>query len=526
MDKEKLFSKLNSKDYNTRLENILENKDFSESVKNLLLSMLYKIEGAYRDYTIVKRVVEDKKTYIEEILDIIKEKCEKIIIVEKGSADAEDMEDEDTKFLVNKLENTIYLMHPNENLLLYTLYKLDDKQIYLDEKYNLIRNALSSLLNSGENINKIEVLRDFNGWNWNVATHEIPEISTNLVYQNLIYLLGINFIKNLLHTDEVVDYIDLIQRELTKNYAKEYADEILKQIYKISIIICTNKNGREKKRLLEEKEILQNELNRLQDKTTLLNEILTSKKVAVNRIKEIDTILNDKNLLREEYVKRNEKRADYNKIFSISHLTEILNKERRKLLLEIEENNRLMEPMYYIEIIKNLEKDLELLKDIELEEKDKERNKLIYILKLQKIFMKCFDKKTQKVNEKEEIINLLYMLRYYKLIYITKKVQIKDILELKEELNKLEENIIQKAYELKVLTTVTNEKEINNIIIKELLCTKIISLDNIYIELKQNEQQLQINIYDGDIFEKSIIIKQFEKKEIVVKFGKMVRVFN
>lgn len=220
MDAEKLFSKLNSRDYNNRLEEILDNKGFSEDVKNLLLSMLYKIDVSYKDYTIVKRVVEDKKTYIEEILEIIKDKCEKIIIVKDKSEEAEEIESTGTKFLVNKLENKIYLMHPNENLMLYTLYKINDNQIYLNEKYNLIRNALSSLLNAGENINNIEVLRDFNGWNWNIETREIPEVATNLIYQNLIYLLGIDFMKNLIHTEKVIDYIELTKNKLKKEYMR------------------------------------------------------------------------------------------------------------------------------------------------------------------------------------------------------------------------------------------------------------------------------------------------------------------
>ena len=56
MEKRKILSKLNIdiKDYNNELEKILENKLFSYDVKNLLLSMLYKIENAYRDYETVK----------------------------------------------------------------------------------------------------------------------------------------------------------------------------------------------------------------------------------------------------------------------------------------------------------------------------------------------------------------------------------------------------------------------------------------------------------------------------------------
>ena len=43
----KLFSKLNSNEYNNQLEKILENKTFDESVKNLLLSMLYKLNNKF-----------------------------------------------------------------------------------------------------------------------------------------------------------------------------------------------------------------------------------------------------------------------------------------------------------------------------------------------------------------------------------------------------------------------------------------------------------------------------------------------
>lgn len=524
MDTEKIFSKLNSRDYNNQLEKILENKDFSVNVKNLLLSMLYKIENGYKDYITVKRIVQDKKNYIEDILRIIKEKCEKIIIVEEGSNEAKELEEEKRKFFVNNLENTIYLMYPNESLLLYTLYKIDNKQIFLDEKYNLIRKSLSSLLNAGENINNIEVLRDFNGWNWNTLNREIPEIATNLIYQNLIYLLGIDFMKDLVHTEEVVDYIKLTEDKLIDFYGEENTKEILDQIYKISIIICTQKNEVEKKRLLDEKEVLQKELERLQDKNSLLNEISIIKKEALKKIKELDNILNDKKLLEEEYIKRNEKRAMYNKIFSISHLTEILNKERKKELQVIEENNRLSEPKYYIQTTENLVKQLELLKDIGQEQQ--EENKFKYLINLQKAFIKCIYIKTEKVKEKDEIINLLYILRYYNLIFITQNTQIKDTKELKNDLENLEKFLIKRAYDLKVLNTITIEKTTNNEIIKSLLTTQIISLENIAIELKQNDEALEVKIYDGDVFEKAIVIPVFDKKKVVMKFNKISKMFS
>ena len=65
MEKNKLLAKLKIRDYNNELEKILENKLFSYDVKNLLLSMLYKIENAYRDYETVKVEVPSKKEFIE-----------------------------------------------------------------------------------------------------------------------------------------------------------------------------------------------------------------------------------------------------------------------------------------------------------------------------------------------------------------------------------------------------------------------------------------------------------------------------
>lgn len=526
MDKEKIFSKLNSKDYNNQLEKILENKEFSENIKNLLLSMLYKIEAGYKDYTIVKKVVENKKEYIEEILNIIKNKCKKIIIVEEDSDKNSEMEETKTNFLVDIEEETIFLKYPNERVLLYAIYKMNDKQVYLDEKYNLIRNSLSELLNAGENINNIEVLRDFNGWNWNTEIKEIPEISTNVIYQNLIYLLGIEFIKEWVHTEKIVDYVELVETKLTKLYGEENAKQILKQIYKISIIICTSKKLREKERLISEKEILESELNRLNNKKQLLEEISISKKEALNKIKELDTILSDKKLLEEEYIKRNEKRREYNKIFNISHLTEILTKERKKLVNGIEENNRLLDPKFYLQTREKLEKELELLKDIDLPEEQKEKKRHQYMITLQKYFIKCFCKKVENVAEKEEIINLLYMYRYYGHIYLNETVQIKDEKQLYKEINELEEKLIQKAYELKVINRISNEESVNIEIIKKLLLTKIITIENINTQLKQNENALEISIFDGDVFEKTIVIPVFNKKDVLVKLGKYIKIFN
>ena len=56
----KMSSKIKQVDFNSKLEEILEKKDFDVTVKNLLLSMLYKIENSYKDYSKVKVNIKNK----------------------------------------------------------------------------------------------------------------------------------------------------------------------------------------------------------------------------------------------------------------------------------------------------------------------------------------------------------------------------------------------------------------------------------------------------------------------------------
>ena len=72
--KDKFFEKIVKKNYNDELEEVLEKKYFAENVKSTLLSMLYRIEAAYKDYEQVKQNVEPKEEFIQNIIDITEKK--------------------------------------------------------------------------------------------------------------------------------------------------------------------------------------------------------------------------------------------------------------------------------------------------------------------------------------------------------------------------------------------------------------------------------------------------------------------
>ena len=99
--KEKLLDKIVKKDYNNELEMILEKKAFDESAKNLLLSILYKIEASYKDYEKVKRHVKTKEKYIQDFIKMIEENCDNITICKIHS---------NTILKINLLKPHIYLL--------------------------------------------------------------------------------------------------------------------------------------------------------------------------------------------------------------------------------------------------------------------------------------------------------------------------------------------------------------------------------------------------------------------------------
>ena len=191
MEKSKILSKLNIdiKDYNNELEKILENKLFSYDVKNLLLSMLYKIENAYKDYETVKVEALSKKEYIENLLRIIREKAIKILLVKSETPEAEELEKNNVTYKIDK-ENGEIVCFQNELVILTALLKLDETNVNIEVPYDYLEKPLNEMLKQGKIDSMVEVIRDFNGWSWDIVTKDIGDIEDNLLYQIIILLHG------------------------------------------------------------------------------------------------------------------------------------------------------------------------------------------------------------------------------------------------------------------------------------------------------------------------------------------------
>lgn len=507
------------KDYNKELEKILEYKDFSKDVKNLLLSMFYKLENSYNDYYLVKRSSKTKQEYLENILENIKT-SNSIELIKTKDNDIEEIKEEGLYKIDIKTKKIKVIA--NEFILLTALLELNNFEIHLKEEHNLIRNSMPYLLNMAYDMENIEVLRDFNAWSWNTLIEEIKDINVNLVYQNLKIAINTNIFTIIQEKD--IDVIEEIKQILLNIYNEETTEKFLELLFKISIMIYIKISENEKKRLLEEKEIIQLELKEIKDKKLYIENISNKKRKLNEELKNIDLTLNNRELLYREYEKRNKALSEYNKIFSISHLAEKLQKERKKVLEKIDICNKKIEPKTYLEDKNKLQKDYNLLKDIKFEE---ENNIYKYIDKLQHIFIKdIFLKKIEVSSTKDEIINCMYELRYYNFLPYNKDKLIKDIEGFKNELEEAKESVIKKLYSSKIINTLsTNEK--NDIeIVKKIFDLKIINMEYIYFEIKKQEKNYIIKAYD----EKETLETEFELElkfnpKDKIKFNKKIKLF-
>ena len=179
MEKQEIFSKF--KDYKSELEKVLETKSFSEEVKNLLLSMIYKIEASYKDYAKIKIDVKSKKDFLEEIIEDIKNNCDEIELLNST--------EEEKNTIVLKEQKKI-VTYANEREMLKAIIQISNKECNVAEEYFYLKEPIQNLFDFGETMEAEEVIRDFDGWSWNIERNEIENFEYNLLYQDLRILIG------------------------------------------------------------------------------------------------------------------------------------------------------------------------------------------------------------------------------------------------------------------------------------------------------------------------------------------------
>ena len=519
-NKKNLLEKIVKKDYNNELEKILEEKRFSENVKSTLLSILYKIEAAYKDVETVKKDIETKDEYISNILDIMKNDCNSIKIIKMSDKESEIPKNK--TYIINEEKKEI-ISYPIERKLLYAIAKIGKKDKIIKDDYFIINETLSDLINVGNNINIVEPLRDFNGYSWTSIPQEIESIDHNLIYQNLRIIIGYEFLNKWIKNNQfIIDYFELLKEKLENKYGKENSDEFIDILSKISVLLSIKFNSIEKETLIKIKEEIEEELNKTQDKEMFVENITKKKLEVTKKIKEIDTIISNKKLLQEEYIKRNEKLPLEKKIFSMRILSQIMEQERDKYFKELEKLNELIKPQNFIKYKKEIEEKYKYLKILETEDLEQELNK--FKIKLQKIFLSFIEIDINKVETKQEIEKIIYNFRYYLLLPYDYENTIQKIEKLQKQISEVRELLIDKAIDLKVIQRISNDKNSNYEILKNVFDVRIIKLEDAFLKITKEKDKYFVQIFDENIFEEKIEISK--PKDLEIKLNKKVSIWE
>ena len=301
-----MLEKLIKNDRNEKLETVLEQKHIEEQVKNLLQGILYKIEVSYKDYQKAKVTNRTEKQYVEEIILNIQRKCQEIKIVKFQN----DIEDPEIKHKLEKnkyyIDDKLVLAYPIEEKLLYAIEKKSNSDKIVNDKYEILTMPLSNLINTGKSLDRVEVLRDFNGWSWTTIKKEIENLKANLVYQTLRILEGEDFVESWTKDkDGIIDYVQMLKENIKNEYGKETADRIVECLTKISIMNGIEISPEYKQTIEEKLKETEENFKKFENTNKLINEISQNKKIATKEIAKIEKILSQEKRIKEEYEKRN-----------------------------------------------------------------------------------------------------------------------------------------------------------------------------------------------------------------------------
>lgn len=518
MHKSQFLAKLNKVDYNNTLEEVLENKSFTADTKNILLSMLYKIEISYNDYAKVKRNVMSKNKFIEEIIIAIRDYCKTIKLVEPNSETGKQLA-ETGKIADTNTEEIISL--PTEYALLTVITEKMDLHF---NSNNILEKEIQKILRSGYMYNAKEVIYNFDGWTWNTGNMQDNDLIYSLLYQNILTILGYEFIENWRKDLGEKDYIKLAKEKIFNIYNGENQILIVRELTKVIAKGFIENFPEETNKYIEELKELKYRFKEFDDTNKYLSQISKQKKELNSKIKSVDKILLDKDLLKKEYEKENESRPLEKKIFSIRHYGELLKKEKQELLNKINEWNNMIQPSVYLEKKEELRTKIEKFEIIENATLEKKTfNQLV--LDFQDVFLKLLTTKVEKANTKKELIDLIYILRYYKNIKVEKKQYIKDIPSIKRSIDIFERTLLLKAYNSEVFNKLTENPLYNVDILSNILSTQIIDLEKINVMPKIEENIIILDIFDGEILDTSVKLNS-EIKVVQLKPNKKNRLFN
>ena len=514
--KKGLFSKF--KDYNYILDKILEEKNFSEDSTNLLLNMIYKIEVSYKDYAQIKGIFQKQNEFIDEIIDIISKNCNQLFLIDPKKEEVRMLKEKNVLALTDEREKRIYA-YPTEQAILYGLIDIRPKYFYIPRKYYFFKQEFQNILVQGTILNKTEVIRNFNGWSWNFAEDANIDHTSNMIYQMIRILIDEDFLNDWENdTSPKIDYINEMKKELVEYYGEENSKRFYLSLARLIVAKSVTKN---RSKVRDEFVRIVNAYENMKNKNEYIYKISSERKKIIAEIEKKDMILNNKELMMAEFEKRNSKLSDDRKILNISVLVDILQKEKNDCFRRMEQLNELVRPLNYANLNSELSEKIRIMSVV-----DENKNIRDYKIAFLKDAIKCLSYNIEKMSSKEEIIDIIYKIRYFRKIRVTEEEKVEDIPQLFNDISQILKYTITKGCKEKVFNIFCKNIEYNYQIIDVALNTAISNYEDIDIALKIEDGFLRVTVYDNEVIDKQEELRfTLTSKDLSIRQNKLVPMY-
>ena len=314
-------------------------------------------------------------------------------------------------------------------------------------------------------------------------------------------------------TTAKISYLDELQYKIEElDRGNKYLLEVQKLLYK-------NASQEEKNKLENILYAKREELAEINNREQYLLNVRNKKIECTNNVQSIDYALNDDDVLINQFEEFNKNLSDDKKINNIKAFRNMIIRQRSENVEKIKELSDLQNPILFL-------KRKEMLEEIFEVYTNNERLETL-ITKSQIEFLKLFEKKLNQFTTNSEIIDIIYELRYYKKINISKDKKIEDIPKLNNAIDIILKKAVTKACKIGILKIVSMDIALNFDIIKIALNTNIIELKEINLSFNINKEgKLIVKVFDKDVYEKEEIIDLPNgKKDLEVKQRKMIKLF-
>lgn len=290
------------------------------------------------------------------------------------------------------------------------------------------------------------------------------------------------------------DYIYEFRKEVLEYYGKDLSRSLYIALAKLIIASSTREN---KEKLKLEYDRVVKAYENMKDKTTYIYRISEEKRKINTEIEQKDIIMNDRMALVKEFENRNKNLPDDKKIFNVSDLIQRLQVEREKCVKRIRELNEMVKPANYSGLKNELVEKIQIMSML-----SENKNIRDYAIDYQKEVIKCFAKSVEKISSKEEIIDIIYKMRYYKKLRVTENEKVEDIQSLFNQIDKILKFVVTKACNEKVFNIFCQDVELNYKIISTALDTSISNYEDVDISLKiVGDNILEVTVYDNEIID-------------------------